>query len=116
MAHLSASFSNPTPGLLTIALSGTFYQDTSRDAGFPSTSGGVANILVRAGFGVSGSYKYLECIDRYAPSVVLQTPYPGNSVVWSIFTETVARISPTGTADWQYGIKNLLLTLSLIKK
>lgn len=116
MPHLSSSFSSQSAGTLTVTLSGTFFQGASRDAGFPSTTGGAANMMVRGVFGVAGSYSKTEPIDRYAPTAVTQVAYPGGGVVWSLFTETVAYIDTTGTANWSYGILNLLLTANLLKK
>lgn len=115
MAHLASSFSSPSAGTLEVTLKGTFYQGTYRDAGFPGTAGGVANVLVRAYVGVSGSYAYVDPIDRYAPSSVLRLAYPGGNVVWNFGTETLASQNPT-SGLWSYGMAKLQMDLVLIKR
>lgn len=115
MAHLSGTFSSASAGKLRVTLNGTFFQGTYRDAGFPSSSGGVANYAVRAYVGVSGSYNYLEPIDRYAPTSVKEFDYPGGNVVWNIGTETVGYVDPTG-GIWSYGMSKLSIQLVLQKK
>jgi len=115
MAHLSGSFSSAHAGTLRVVLNGTFFQGTYRDAGFPSTSGGAANILVRAYFGPSGSFVYTEPIDRFAPTSLREFDYPGGNVTWLVGTETVAFQDP-GSGIWSYGMANLRLQLVLQKK
>lgn len=115
MAHLSSSFSAAAAGTLEITLKGTFYQGTYRDAGFPGTTGGAGNVLVRGYVGESGSYAYLEPIDRYAPVSRLTLTYPGGGVVWNFGTETLARQDPT-SGIWTYGMGKLRMDLVLIKR
>lgn len=112
MAHLSGTFSDPEAGRLVVTLSGTFYQDAYRDAGFPGSTGGEGNILIRAYVGPSGDHDYTEPIDRYAPVSVFELDYPGGSVSWQIGTEEVAHQHPT-TGLWSYGMANLRLTAVL---
>ena len=115
MAHLSSSFSSASAGLLDVTLRGTFAQGTYRDAGFPSTTNGAANILIRGYIGPSGSYSYLEPIDRYAPTSRLLLSYPGGSVTWYFGTEEIAHVNPTG-GIWSYGMHKLKMDLVLIKR
>jgi len=115
MAHIAGTFSHALPGRLVISLSGTFYQGTHRDAGFPNTTGGTANLSIRAFAGPVGSPFYTEPIDRYAPTAIREVDYPGGNVVWNVGTVEVAHVSPTG-GIWSYGIDNLRLNLVLRKK
>jgi len=115
MSHLSGNFSHASAGRLTVTLSGTFFQGTARDAGFPSTVNGEGNVLVRAFIGVSGSYHYTEPIDRFAPTATTEVDYPGGNVVWNLGTEEIAHVNPSG-GIWNYGIKNLTINAKLVKK
>ena len=115
MPHISGTFSHPLSGRLVIKFSGTFFQGTHRDAGFPSTNNGAANLAIRAFAGPAGSYTYTEPIDRYAPFAQAEVSYPGGNVVWNVGTVEVAHVNPTG-GIWSYGMDNLKLNLSLQKK
>jgi hypothetical protein len=115
MAHVSGTFSSASAGKLRVTLNGTFYQNTYRDAGFPSSSGGVGNWAVRAYVGPSGSYGYTEPIDRYAPTSVKEFDYPGGNVTWNIGTETLAYVDPTG-GIWFYGMSKISVQLVLQKR
>lgn len=106
MAHISGTFSSPYAGKLRITLSGSFFQGTNRDAGFPS---GASNYLL--GGNVNGST--MQPIDRNAPVSYMELDYPGGNVSWSVSTYTVAT-STSGVAS--YGFTNLKLVLQLVKK
>lgn len=115
MAHISGTFQHARAGRLQLSFTGTFYQGSHRDAGFPdSTSPG--NILIRAFIGPAGaSRKYSEPLDRNAPSSLLEVAYPGGNVSWPVGTEEVAHQHPTGGL-WSYGMDNLKITLVFRKK
>lgn len=116
MAHISGTFSDPHAGDLLITFSGVFFQGSRRDAGFPSTSGGTANLLLRAFVGPAGaSRKYTEPIDRYAPVCITSVPYPGGSVSWPVGSEEIAHVNPT-SGLWSYGFQDLKLILKLIRR
>jgi hypothetical protein len=117
VSHISQTFSDPHSGILRIRLRGTFYFNTSRDAGFPTqpAADGSPNISVRAFAGpTSGTKRKTEPIDRYAPVATLEVFYPGANEVWSIGTEEVAHLSPPGL--YSYGIENLIIDAVLEKK
>ena len=107
MSHISGTFSHPLPGKLRVTLSGTFFQGTARDAGFPS---GPSNYLLRGV--VNGNNT--EPIDRYAPFVSLDLDYPGGNVSWAVSTATVATATNGSIAT--YGFTNLRMALQLLKK
>jgi len=106
MAHISGTFSNASAGRLRITLTGTFFETTDRDAGFPA---GTSNYLLRGV--VNGNNT--EPIDRFAPVTQLELDYPGGSASWAVSTETVATATG-GVAT--YGLKNLKMVLQLTKK
>lgn len=117
MAHITGSFAHPQAGTLVVTFSGTFFQNVARDAGFPSTAEGVGNLVLRAYVGPAGAgRRYCEPIDRYAPVSVMEVDYPGGNVSWPVGTEEVVRASPTGSAYWIYGLKNLRIVLVLRKR
>lgn len=115
MAHLAGTISDPRAGRLVVKLTGTFFQGTYRDAGFPGSSGGAGNILVRAFAGPAGSPMYTEPIDRFAPVSDAEFDYPGGNAVWNVGTAEVAHVNPT-SGIWSYGIANLKLVIVLRKK
>jgi len=106
MAHISGTFSNAAAGKLTVTLSGTFYQGTGRDAGFPS---GASNMLIRPT--VNGNAG--PAIDRNAPTTSYELDYPGGSASWAVATDTLATVT-SGTAT--YGFTELKMVLELRKK
>lgn len=120
MAHLSGTISSAYSGRLQLILSGTFYQTSSRAAGFPGATDDTSeegNILVRAYAGPTGSLQYIDPIDRYAPVSVAEFDYPGGSVVWDIGTEEISHVGPSASGDyWEYGIDNLRIIVVLKKK
>lgn len=106
MAHISGTFSNASAGRLTVTLTGTFYDNGARDAGFPA---GTSNYSLRAVVNGTGS----EPIDRYAPASVFELDYPGGGVSWAVSTQTVATQTVSIST---YGFQNLKITLELRKK
>lgn len=102
-----------------MTLTGRFFYGTYRDAGFPPSDGnvpGVPNISVRAYIGVSGSYQYLEPIDRFAPVSKRILDYPGGNVVWNFGTEEVAHTNPTVGGIWSYGLDQMRIDVVLMAK
>lgn len=117
MAHLTSTFSSPHAGTLEVTLEGVFEQGTRRDAGFPGTTGGAANILVRGFVGPSGaSRRYTQALDRNCPSVTMSCDYPGGSAVWPFGTEEIDHLHPTGGGLWTYGMRDLRMKIVLLKR
>jgi hypothetical protein len=106
MSHISGTFLNPSAGRLRVTLTGSFFQGTNRDAGFPS---GNSNYLL--GGSVNGNQ--MPPLDRNAPVSYMELDYPGGNVSWVVATSTIDTISGGIAA---YGFTNIRMILQLIKK
>jgi hypothetical protein len=106
MAHISGTFSNPSAGRLRVTLTGSFFQTTNRDVGFPS---GSSNYLL--GGSVNGNQ--MSPLDRNAPVSYMELDYPGGNASWVVATST---IDTTGSGVSFYGFTNIRMILQLIKK
>lgn len=105
MANISSIFKNDFAGNIGIALSGVFFQN-SRDSGFP---GGDSDMLLCATInGVN-----TPTMSRVTQSVYVEMYYPGEGVIWTVGTTV---LSYYGGGTGQYGFKNLVISIRILKK
>lgn len=106
MAHIAGVFAHPHAGKLRVAFRATFFQGTSRDAGFP---GGSSNYLL----GATVNGVALPPLDRNSPVSFAELDYPGGNAAWNVATYTVATYA-SGIA--MFGFTDLAMTLQLYKR
>ena len=109
MAHLSHTFSHPSPGKLSITLQGSFWEGAYQRIYGQPPSNATVNMFVKVVVnGVSS-----DPIDRYAPVVTMELDYPGGNVQWPVQTQTVSYIPVNNT---NFGFNNLRVVLKLLKR